>query len=209
MIYRLLLIFSISIITFFGCKNRSDLKKEGKIISLGNHNDKRISIEVSTKEGKYYLFPKVLIGDQVVFTDTSPAYYNLQPGYIKLISLDNDRDQYYILLDISDPILSDKWRILSIRFNRLIGQYSAIRGILSDIDGDGYIEVGGIEVSEGYCLNCDSDYYNPYHIYKLGRKFEFDQKSSEILTKQLYGTYLGNDRKDTLLRIKKVNAQSK
>jgi pyoverdine/dityrosine biosynthesis protein Dit1 len=87
--------------------------------------------------------------------------------------------------------------------NKLDTYHTVIKDIIKDIDNDGFLEVGGLEVNDAYCLQCDSAYYNPYQIYKLSEKVEFDQSNSELLTKQLYGVYLGQKRLDSVVQILK------
>jgi hypothetical protein len=198
-------ILYINIISLYllGCTNNVNKKIEGERFIIGKVNNITISVVASEKEGSYFLYPKVFIGEEIVFTDTTPSFYNLKDNASKIITLKKNINHFYILIEKTDPITNDKWVVLSIINNKLSKSYEVIKDITKDIDNDGFIEAGGMKTDEGYCVDCDSAYYNPYRIYKLGDKFEFDQITSERLTKEIYGVYLGNERKDTVLKVLK------
>ena len=189
-------------ILFLSCTGTMNNKNEGEKFIIGKINDNNpVSVIASVKEGSDFLYPNVFLGNEVVYTDSTPTLYNLKEGDNRVITLKKDVNHSYILLEIADPPLSDKWIVLSIVNNKLVAHYKVIKDIIEDIDNDGFLEVGGMEVNEAYCVDCDSAYYNPYQMYKLADKFEFDKIASERLTKQLYGVYLGKERVDTVLKI--------
>ena len=168
---------------------------------IGKFNGRPITVIASVKEDDDFLYPEIFIGDDKIYKDSSTTLYNLKGTENQIISLKNSTNQFYILLETLDPPKEDKWVILEIKDNKVIANHKVIKQYLKDIDNDGYIEVGGFEISEAYCTDCDSAYYNPAQIYKLADKLQFDQSASEIVTKEVYGVYLGNKQSNKILKV--------
>jgi hypothetical protein len=149
----------------------------------------------------FYSDLNIFWGDRQIFKDTVPSSYDLDNERTKVIGL--GQNHFYVSLKKPDPIESDKLLLLSILDGKLYDSREVINGIFEDIDNDGFIEVGGAEIIEAYCIGCNSAYYNPRVIYKLKERVVFDQINSERLTKEVFGVYLGNSiRFDTVLKIR-------
>ena len=192
------------IVLIISCNGRiSNKAKTGDIYFIGNLFNRTYNAVSGIKERDHYLYPEIYSDSKMIFKDTSTTFYNLNSKENQLVEVKNLLNQFYILLDTSDPPEADKWVILKINDNKVVSYQKAIKQLLMDLDNDGFLEVGGFDVIDAYCLDCDSAYYNPAQIYKLGNEFKFDEVSSEIVTKQIYGVYLGNERKDTVLKVYK------
>jgi len=71
------------------------------------------------------------------------------------------------------------------------------------LDEDGIIEIGGYQLLEAYCYDCDSTYYETYLIYQLDNKLNLDSALSRELTIKRFSTFLGYEEIDTVLRVNK------
>jgi hypothetical protein len=145
--------------------------------------------------------PIVSLGTKIIYDfrqDKIYSYYG--KSSIKIIVFKNTT---YLLLSVNGTPLLDKWLVIEISNHKKISIYkNVLQNILQDIDKDGIIEVGGQELTEAACLDCDSVYYSPYNIYKLGNTLIFDSLNSRKLTEKLFGLFLGYEALDTIVEIK-------
>ena len=146
----------------------------------------------------------VYLGKEVLYRDTNRGFYKITPSNVKIIQLKSQKIAY-ILITKNDTPFDDKWFILKVCNRQVKETYTVIKEILEDLDNDGFFEIGGIELIDAVCLDCDSSYYRPFEIYKLNEKFEFDSIASKDFTMKLYGTFLGFDNYnvDTVLKVPK------
>ncbi|NCC99671.1 MAG: hypothetical protein EOL95_08245 [Bacteroidia bacterium] len=105
----------------------------------------------------------------------------------------------YIMLTTKDSPFIDKWFVILVNNKKVIKMAYVIKEFFNDIDNDGYYEIGGRELTDAVCLDCDSVLYQPFMMYKLDNHFEFDSILSRKMTKKTYGVYLGNHYVDTVL----------
>ena len=181
-------------------------KDASKGLFVGLIEDDSVFIKSDTIEFNWQHNLIVYLGDEILYKDTDRSFYLISPSNVKIIQLKNQKTAY-ILITEANPPFEDQWVILKVYNKQVKGIYTEVlKGILKDVDNDGFFEVGGVESSESPCvedLHCDSAYYTPYKIYKLNKTFEFDSISSKKYTMDLYGTFLGFDNSfDTILYVK-------
>jgi len=163
---------------------------------LGNDS---VFIATNIKEDSLMYFePCVYIGKTMLYQDTSLGVFKIDSSNVKIISINNVKYSF-ILLTVFDPVGGDEWLVLQVKNNHLTKTGTVRKKILKDIDNDGFLEIGGRELSEAPCFRCDSSYYVPYQIFKLNETFDFDSINSEKLTMMLYDTFLGFEYNDTIL----------
>lgn len=197
---KLVVIFIICMYITSCVSNNSNNSDEKKSV-IGTANDLNVSVFAKKIDVDFYSYINIYWGDNLIFTDTVPSSYDLTGKRTKVIVI--AQNHFYISLEKPDPIDSDKLLLLSVLNGKLYQRMEVINGIFEDIDNDGFIEVGGAEIIEAYCVDCDSAYYNPRIIYKLKERIEFDQINSERLSKEVFGVYLGSSvRFDTIFRIR-------
>lgn len=195
---RLIIILIISY-GFSGCVNTNSGKEDR--LMLGSFNGLDVYVVPEKYSANYYSKIDVFWGQNLIFSDTVISMYDFKNVKSRLIPITDDH--FYVTLVKQDPIESDRLLILSLKNGLLIENSEIISWYLEDLDGDGFIEVGGAKMIEAPCISCDSMYYNPTNIYKLKERIEFDQINSERLTKEVFGVYLGRKvRFDTILRIR-------
>lgn len=183
------------------CASNTSSNSDDNRIVVGTVDGINVYILAEKIDIDFYSNLNLFWGDRQIYRDTVPSSYDLGSERTKVIVL--GQNHFYVSLEKPNPIESDKLILLSILDGKLFDSREVISGIFEDIDNDGFIEVGGSEMIEVPCKNCDSAYYNPRVIYKLKDKIEFDWVNSERLTKEEYGVYLGNSiRFDTILRIR-------
>lgn len=182
-----------------------DIKKTAPIEKgsyVGLLESDSVFIESKPSDSNWRVSPTIFLNNNIIYKETNASRtFLISQSETKIISLKNNMNGY-ILLTRTDPPYLDKWFILRIYNKKVVQTGYAIKEILNDIDNDGYYEVGGRELTDAVCLDCDSLFYQPYKIYKLGKEFEFDEILSKELTIKLYGTYLGSNYKDTVLQQK-------
>lgn len=111
----------------------------------------------------------------------------------------------YILVNEFDPISTKTLNVLRCSTSGHVSTMLVYCQVLKDIDGDSILEILGQELVEAACLHCDSSFYSPIHVYKLGLYCTEDEVLSKELTTLKYGCYLGEECKDTILPIKTIN----
>ena len=105
----------------------------------------------------------------------------------------------YILINAFDPVTSKTLHVLRCDTAERVIENVVYGQIIKDIDGDSISEIIGHELVEAACFYCDSSYYSPIHVYKLGLYCIYDDKLSKELTILKYGCYLGKECVDTIL----------
>jgi hypothetical protein len=173
-----------------------------RVFEIGFIGNKRVTATSGVEEGQKFLHPRLRIGDFEVFRDTSTIMYDLEGPDNKLVPVPGYPDKNYILLSVLDPPLADKWVILELKRNRVVGRHVAVSQFFLNGDGRGTKVVGGFEIVEAPSTASDSGYYNPAKMYRLGKEFEFDEAWSRKVTEQTFGVYLGRDFRDTVLRVR-------
>ena len=137
---------------------------------------------------------KILYNDSLVYQDNFTLF---ESGNEQKI-LFND-SIIYILIKDSDPITAKTLHVLRCTNKKVVSPIVTEGLMVRDIDDDCLIEIVGQEFLEAVCIQCDSDYYSPIHVYKLGIYCTYDENLSRELTTIKYGCYLGKECKDTIL----------
>ena len=158
---------------------------------------------IAKKDPDGYLKPAILINNKEVFKDTLLRFSYYLEGDNKLVRIKNS-ESFYLLMHVRDAPDSDKYNVFLFEGDVVKNVGSSICDIFEDIDGDGFMEVGGAELIESPCFPppCDSTYYNPVNIFKLSESYEFDTINSQKLTKEKYGIYLGS--KQLYIKVKRI-----
>ena len=110
----------------------------------------------------------------------------------------------YVLINEFDPISSKTLNVWRCSTKEKVLSQVVDGQVIKDIDDDGVLEIIGQEIVEAACIQCDSSFYSPIHVYKLGIYCTEDNGLSEELTILKYGCYLGDKYKDTILPIKPI-----
>ncbi len=167
---------------------------------LGKYQDETLLIQVEkenlllsdgfTKNDSVFMHPKVLYGDKIIYTDDTRKIYSLKK---EDITLANDvYDTKYLILKEIDVLFQDKFCVIEINNNEVLVSFS-LSDYLEDIDNDGFVEIGGFGIIEGYCSDCDSGYYSPAKIYELNKTYRLDSTTSRKMTLERYDKFLGYD----------------
>lgn len=171
-------------------------------IYIGMLGSDSVLINSEPSDGDWRVNPIIYLNRKVIYKEKNGnKEFLISQSQTKTILLKNNIDGY-ILITMVDPPFVDKWFILRVHNKKVEKTGSAIKEVFNDIDNDGYYEIGGRELTDAVCLDCDSILYQPYKIFKLGNELEFDSILSKNLTIKLYGTYLGPIYKDTVLQQK-------
>jgi hypothetical protein len=141
-----------------------------------------------TKEDSVFYSPEIIIGKRIVFKLSNDDAYKITCSSIQVLNI-NTNNNYILLKDI-DNLFGEKYKVIHIR-DGIVSTFTSFANILGDIDDDGFYEIGGFSDIEGYCRDCDSGYYSPVVIYKLGEKFVLDSIISKKLTLEKYEAFLG------------------
>ena len=130
----------------------------------------------------------------LVYQDTALLY---ESGSVQKVPFKDS--VLYILINVFDPVSSKTLTVLRCSTDGEVSAVVVEGQVIKDIDGDSILEIVGYELLEAVCLQCDSAYYSPIHVYKLGSYCTIDETLSKELTTLEYGCYLGNEWKDTIL----------
>jgi len=181
---KMLLLFLL--ISLYSCNEKSNrhqklistnivdgLNSINKGVYVGKILNDSIRIFSKKVEDSLIMNPIIYLSDEIIFKDVSNRTFQINESNIQIITLKRG-NKSYILLTVIDTPSCDKWLVLTVYKNKVIEKHIVIKEILLDVDGDGFYEVGGKELSEAPCLECDSMYYVPYQMYKLGIKFKYD-----------------------------------
>jgi len=166
---------------------------------IGMLKDDSVFVSSQTIENDWQTNIIVYLGNLVLYKESDKNLFHISRSNTKIIQL-NTKDVAYILLTQVDVPATDKWLILKVDNKQVIDTYIVIKQIFKDMDNDGFFEIGGREFTDAACIDCDSIYYSPFKIFKLNQTFEFDSVLSKELTIRLYGTFLGFDYNDTILK---------
>lgn len=110
----------------------------------------------------------------------------------------------YILINEFDPISAKTLNVLRYSASGKVIAMVVYCQMIKDIDNDSILEIIGQEFVEAACFQCDSSFYSPIHVYKLGIYCTEDNILSKELTILKYGCYLGDKYKDTILPIRTI-----
>jgi hypothetical protein len=119
---------------------------------IGNDS---VFIKSETIENNWQINPVVYLGNDTLYTVIDKNIFSISHSDIKIIQLKSQNIAYILLTRIDLPS-DDKWFILKIYNKKVKGTYTAIKQILNDIDNDGFFEIGGRELTDAVCLDCDS-----------------------------------------------------
>ncbi len=140
--------------------------------------------------------------DKIILQDTTHLF--IPGGYIPIFVNDSPRADY-ILLKTFDPINNRNNLLLHNTGVNIVSEGFVIVDTIVDIDQDGIMEIIGREFTEAPCIDCDSCYYNPYEVYKLGEQLTRETELERKLTQLIYGTYLGDKQLNTILPCKQLD----
>lgn len=173
----------------------------GRKIEMGRHLGRRIYLELGEfyEEG-IYDGARIYWGDSLIYeTELSVMndWQTCRTHHVKgtevtyVLLLMDDRPEmpfwHIVCMNGTDIHLADYVRAATDTADSL--RYFHEDVTFRDIDGDGFIEVGGKYLTEFWE---DSMTYQPCYIYKLDRKLSFDEVTSESETRKAYnGTFLG------------------
>ena len=144
------------------------------------------------------VYIEVYFKGKVILEDTD--YYIFKENNVKYIKYKNTN---YVLITIMYPMIEDRWLVFEIKNHKIKFYDNVVKKNFKDIDNDGIIEVGGSGIVEAVCLDCDSAFYNPVRIYKLGNIFTFDSINSRKLTEKIYDRFLGYEYLDSIVLFKR------
>ena len=111
----------------------------------------------------------------------------------------NDSVHYLLLYD-HDPITYRNLWVISFVKNRWIHSDCILGNRILDLDSDGVMEVIGIEMVEAVCMDCDTCYYSPYEVYRLGETLERDTMWERIYNEARYGFYDTTAKFDSIVK---------
>lgn len=173
-------------------------KNGTKLFAIGVHHNDTLFIKVDNenlkiddgygKEDSVFYSPEIIIGKRIVFKFSNNDAYKISCSSIQVLNINSSNN--YILLKDTDNLFGEKYKVIHIRDGK-VSTFTSFASILGDIDDDGFYEVGGFSDIEGYCRDCDSGYYSPAVIYKLGEMFLLDSINSKGLTLDKYEIFLG------------------
>lgn len=182
---------------------------------LGKYKDEILLIQAEkenlllsdgfTESGSVFMHPKVFHGDKIIYTDGTRRIYSLKNEDITLTN--NVFDTKYLILKVIDVLFQDKFCIIGIDNSEVFVSFS-LSDYLGDIDNDGFVEIGGFGIIEGYCSDCDSGYYSPAKIYELNKTCRFDSTTSKKMTLERYDKFLGYDNEYTPVKFTKQYLES-
>lgn len=147
----------------------------------------------------------LLINVNLYYKD-SLIYQNLESlyEYGSVQNIPYNDSVLYILINEFDPISAKTLNVLRCNDSGIVIARKAYCQMIKDIDDDSILEIIGQEFVDAACLHCDSSFYSPIHVYKIGTYCTKDNILSKELTILKYGCYLGEDCKDTILPIKTI-----
>lgn len=182
-----------------GCSKSETSNYSYKGTYIGMFGDDSVFVDSQPLETDWSVNPIVYLGNNLVYKENdADIFFHITKTQSKIVALKNSTIGF-ILLTIVDPPDFDKWLVIKVKDRNFLKISRINKEIFNDIDNDGFYEIGGREIMETVCFDCDSMLYQPYNIYKLNEKFEFDSVLSKALTISLYSTYLGPEFVDTVL----------
>lgn len=137
--------------------------------------------------------------DSLIYHDSESLY---ECGSVQNIPYNDSIS--YILINEFNPISSKTLNVWRCSTKEKVLTLVVDGQVIKDIDDDGILEIIGQDIVEAACIQCDSSFYSPIHVYKLGIYCTEDYNLSKELTILEYGCYLGDKYKDTILPIKTI-----
>ena len=189
----------------FSCDNRT--KEDLRLITkfVGQTSDKTpVYLELNSDKFKnlssgeqIYKGFKLLKGNQTLYED-STSRLEFDDTKINWISY---KDVDYLVLVNWDPIDNSNHLIFQLKNDTVSVFSKAYVHTLEDYDNDGIVEVGGYRYLEGYCVDCDSMYYRPYHLFELTESVRYDSSASKKLTVEMNGVYFEDQKNHVIKKI--------
>lgn len=142
---------------------------------------------------------KLYYKDSLIYHDSESLY---ECGSLQNIPYNDS--VCYVLINEFDPISSKTLNVWRCSTKEKVLALVVDGQAIKDIDDDGVLEIIGQELAEAACIQCDSSFYSPIHVYKLGIYCTEDNILSKELTILKYGCYLGDKYKDTILPIRTI-----
>lgn len=184
----------------YEAQSKASFKFE-KVVYRGVINSDTVRVVANETENNWYSDLSVYVDSFLVYKDTSNNNFSIDDSSVKLLKIRGSKNSY-ILLTLIDVPSSDKWLVLLFSKNKILKEQILLKDFFSEVNnGESYL-VGGRELSEAPCLDCDSAYYVPYQIYRLNKEsIEYDAFYSRQMTTKMFGAYLGKEPLDTVLRL--------
>ena len=173
----------------------------GRKIEVGRHLGRRIYLELGEfYDDLVYNGAKIYWGDSLIYVTDLEVVNDWQTCRTQHVE---GSDVTYVLLLIDDRPQLPFWHIVcmngtDIRLADYVlagndyeegARYFHKSVLFRDLDGDGFVEVGGKLLAEHWA---DSMTYQPCYIYKLDNDLSFDEALSESETRKAHhGTFLG------------------
>ena len=197
----ILLIFIIN----YACNNRDENNANLIAKLVGETSDNiPVYLEINTDDLKklssgeqIYNGFKIIKGDQTLIIDSTSR---LEFDKSKINWLEYEKVEYLILVNW-DPIDNSNHLIFQFK-NDSVSMFSeAYVHTFEDYDNDGIVEIGGYQYLEGYCADCDSMYYRPYHLFELTESIKYDSTASKKLTEDMNGVYFDDQEEHIIKKI--------
>ncbi len=139
-------------------------------VSNPNYTAIRIHVDTIMESEDYCYFCNLCVtgyDDRGIFQDTTKSIDSLR-------HICYNDSIHYLLLYENDPVSYRNLWVISFVKNRWVHSDCILSNRILDLDNDGIFEVVGIEMTEAVCMDCDSCYYSPYEVYRLGETLERD-----------------------------------
>ncbi len=163
-------------------------------VSNPNYTDIRIHVDTIMETNCYFCNLCVTgYDDRVIFVDTTKWIDSLE-------HICYNDSIHYLLFYESDPISYRNLWVISFVKNRWVHSDCILSNRILDLDNDGIFEVVGIEMTEAVCMDCDSCYYSPYEVYRLGETLERDTMWERVYNEACYGFYDTTAKFDSIVK---------
>ena len=166
--------------------------------NVSNPNYTAIHIHVDTimESEDYCYFCNLCVtgyDDRGIFQDTTKSIDSLR-------HICYNDSIHYLLLYENDPVSYRNLWVISFVKNRWVHSDCILSNRILDLDNDGIFEVVGIELTEAVCMDCDSCYYSPYEVYRLGETLERDTMWERVYNEACYGFYDTTAKFDSIVK---------
>ena len=165
-------------------------------VSNPNYTAIRIHVDTIMESEDYCYFCNLCVtgyDDRGIFQDTTKSIDSLR-------HICYNDSIHYLLLYENDPVSYRNLWVISFVKNRWVHSDCILSNRILDLDNDGIFEVVGIEMTEAVCMDCDSCYYSPYEVYRLGETLERDTMWERVYNEACYGFYDTTAKFDSIVR---------
>ncbi len=165
-------------------------------VSNPNYTDIRIHVDTIMESEDYCYFCNLCVtgyDDRGIFQDTTKSIDSLR-------HICYNDSIHYLLLYENNPISYRNLWVISFVKNRWVHSDCILGNRILDLDQDGIFEVVGIELTEAVCMDCDSCYYSPYEVYRLGETLERDTMWERVYNEACYGFYDTTAKFDSIVK---------